>query len=415
MSAWRDGVTVPPRGGALAVALVVVAAGFLGASRGWGGLAVVGAGVLMGIALAVDVQLPQGGTVPMGHAIVIAAAFKFQPRWFAVAGVICLTVLGLVLEPARRRGPSNRLTGAAAAVGAAAAAAFVLHPLVPHPSDPAWGRWSLLVILGMGCVYLAVDFLVASSSADRRATIWRHAAPVYVSLLCSAAVLGMASGWMQLFAVLPLLMTQYSFQRYSAARRTYEQTIQALGIVPELAGHVGLGHGERSSAYAAAIASAMELPAATRDHVQIAAKLHHIGHVSVPDCEGSHPDVEDAMVAMSSARILRESGFLAEIADLVEGLRRPDGLEDDLATAALRLATMFDDLVGEDATRAGGALAILTGRAAGDAAIAAATALRSRMEEDSSLVPSAIAAGEPLTAAAAAASAAEAEDPAIAP
>lgn len=412
MSSWRDGVPVPARRNAVAIAAVIGAVCVVAATRGWDGMAVAGAGVLMGLALAVDVELPQGGTVPMGHAVVIAAAFKLEPRSFVVAGLVCLVVLGIMLDPHRGAASRNRLIAASAAVASAAAAAVLFRPLVPSTSDPASGRWSLLAILGTGAVYLAVDFFVASSSAERRATVWRQAAPVYVSLLCSAAVLGMASGWMLLFAVLPVLMTQYSFQRYSAARRTYEQTIQALGIVPELAGHVALGHGERSSVYAAAIAAGMDLPPAICEHVRTAARLHHIGHVSVPDCEESHPEVEDALVAMSSARILRESGFLAEIADLVEGLRHPQGTDDDPATAALRLAITFDDLVGEDAARAGGALAILAGRSTGESAVVAVTSLRRWMRHDPQFVLSAIAAGEPLTAAAAAASAAE--GPAIA-
>jgi hypothetical protein len=224
---------------------------------------------------------------------------------------------------------------------------------------------------------------------------------VYAALISSAALIAMATGWLLVFAALPLMITWYSFERYAAARRTYEQTIQALGIVPELAGHVAIGHGERTAAYVRTLAVALDLAPDKREHVIVAARLHHVGHVAVPDCEETRPAIEDSLVAAASARILRLSGFLPEIADLVEALAAPDA--DDAILAILRVASAFDDLVGEAPDRARGALAILDGRAEGRAWSRVVDTLRSLVETDAAFVESAIAEGAPLTAAAAAA------------
>jgi hypothetical protein len=98
---------------------------------------------------------------------------------------------------------------------------------------------------------------------------------------------------------------------------------------------------------------------------------------------------------------LRVSGFLPEIADLVEALAAPRA--DDELVALLRVASAFDDLVGEDRDRARGAVAILDARGEGPAWSCVVDALRSLVEADDGFVDSAIAEGAPLTAAAAAA------------
>jgi hypothetical protein len=197
------------------------------------------------------------------------------------------------------------------------------------------------------------------------------------------------------------MITWYSFERYAAARRTYEQTIQALGIVPELAGHVAIGHGERTAAYVRTLAVALDVAPDKREHVVVAARRHHVGHVAVPDCEETRPAIEDGLVASASARILRVSGFLPEIADLVEAVATPRA-DDDLV-ALLRVASAFDDLVGEDAERGRGAVAILDARGEGPAWSRVVDTLRSLVESEEGYVEAAIAEGAPLTAAAAAA------------
>lgn len=379
-------------------AAVVVAIGAAAlAVAGVDGAGVVALGVLVGITLTLHMHLPRGGSIPMGHAVVIAAAFQLSAMPFAAVCVVALGVARIVST--RTKDGAFRASTAALGMIAAGLTAAAVHPHVPDRDADGWAQAALLAVLAIGCAYVVVDLVLERESDDWS---WRATTPVYVALISSAALLAMASDWLLVFAALPLIITWYSFERYSAARRTYEQTIQALGIVPELAGHVAIGHGERTAAYARALVGRLEVPVTQRDHVVVAARLHHVGHVAVPDCEDTKPAIEDAVVASASGRILRESGFLPEIAALVESLAEPR--DDDILVATLRVASAFDDLVGEDAARANGALAILGSRAEGRAWTRVVDELRALLDaEDDDIVGAAIAEGAPLTAAAAAA------------
>ena len=120
----------------------------------------------------------------------------------------------------------------------------------------------LCVVLG-GVAFLTADLLTArftSVPGEERVSAG-SAWPVYVTLLSAAALLALAdrfehdgstgSPWMSAIAFCPLLITRFSFERYAQASSTYRQTIQALSIVPEVAGMSRPGHGERTAVYAA--------------------------------------------------------------------------------------------------------------------------------------------------------------------
>src|SRR5205807_8744158 len=124
-------------------------------------------------------------------------------------------------------------------------------------------------------------------SPHRERVRLRLAAPVYLSLLCAAALLAVAyrrdGVWMALVAVIPLVLTRFAFERYAAAQAAYQQTIKALSIVPEVAGVTPLGHGERSAVYAVALARQLGLNNEAVERVATAARLHHIGYVTLDD------------------------------------------------------------------------------------------------------------------------------------
>ena len=380
----------------LSMAVALTAAVVFVSADGWSGLGHVALGAVVAVFLLLDVELPGGGSVPLGHAFLMALAYAMPADEFGlVAGlalVLCLPVL------AHRQGPeraAGRLLGFLLAAGAAGAVGAVIRWGLPAGTDPYAPRTALLGLLAGGVAYLVVDTL-----AGRRPVIWQ----LDVSLLCAAALLGMAyreGWWMLVFATLPLLMTRFSFQRYSVARRTYQQTIQALAIVPELAGHAPLGHGERTAAYAGALAAELGVTGADRDRIVIAARLHHIGHISVPEC-AADGSVEENPVGRAGADMLRETGFLAEVADLVQTVGRPAEPGDGVHAAIVRVATAFDELVLERPERVPGALALVASQQRDAVSQEAVEALR-RLVADTGVVDAAIADGAPLTQAAAAA------------
>jgi hypothetical protein len=395
------------RGSMRSAAVALATAAVLAFVEGWSGVGHLTLAAVVAIGMLLDVDLPQGGSVPMGHALVMGLAYAMPSDEFAL-----VTALGLLLclpVLARRHGSdtaARRTFGFLLAASASGAVGAGFRWALPAGVDPYAPKAALLGLLLGGIGYLAVDLLVSlrHTTAERRSLAdWQ----VYVSLLCAAALLGMAyheGWWMLLFAALPLLMTRFSFQRYSTARRTYQQTIQALAIVPELAGHAPLGHGERTAAYAGALATEMGVEGAARERLLTAARLHHIGHISIPEYGQGDDTADGGAVGRAGADMLRETGFLAPVADLVETVGRPpEPGEDDVAATIVRIATAFDELVLESPERGPGALALLASQHRDEGSQRAIAELRRLVTSDTSIVSGAIADGAPLTQAAAAA------------
>ena len=197
-----------------------------------------------------------------------------------------------------------------------------------------------------------------------------------------------------------MVLTRFAFDRFAAAQEAYRQTIKALSIVPEVAGVTPLGHGERSAVYAVALCRELGLSDESVERVATAARLHHIGYVTLDDpYEAIHASDRRVLAALG-ADILRQTQFLAGVGDLVESVHAEDPRLITREAAALRVAVAFDDLVSEEPDRAQGALQLLAFRqvdAYGDAAV---LALRRILEEGPDLLELAVASGAPLTAAA---------------
>src|SRR5207253_3885015 len=102
-----------------------------------------------------EVQLPHGGTVPIGHAVVMAAAWALPSAKYAL-----VVALGLLLcYPVLVRRVAVRSAGrvvarwclAAAGAGAAVAAVRAALPATVDPSTP---KVALLGLLAGGIAYL---------------------------------------------------------------------------------------------------------------------------------------------------------------------------------------------------------------------------------------------------------------------
>src|SRR5439155_26184505 len=155
---------------------------------------------------------------------------------------------------------------------------------------PGTSPMATLLHVGVaGVAFLGTDVIIRSALPTAGAPVVRLRAswPVHISLLCAAGLIAVADrqggAWMALVAVLPLVLTRFSFERYAAAREAYRQTIKALSIVPEFAGVTPLGHGERSAVYADALGYDLGLSSDGVDRVVTAARLHHIGYVTLDD------------------------------------------------------------------------------------------------------------------------------------
>ena len=305
-------------------------------------------------ALLLEVELPRGGTISMGHAVVIAYAGRMSVEDYVV--VVGLALLVTAAPEVRRYGPYR---GGHVMLFLTAASAFGLVGRVAGNTlvdSVSLGRHVSVVtpVLLAGIVYLvslSVIQLVLPSVGGRPKG-WRSAFSIYISLLCAAALLALASEKataLGAIAILPLLVMRFSFRRYFDARRTYLQTTQALSMIPEVAGLTPLGHGERTAVYATALAEWLNLSPERVDMVATVARLHHIGQIAHPDLPvrpyGPETD-ERQLIAQASADILGET-FLKDIAGVVAAVQSAESDQLGEVEAIVRVSSTLDDLVGE--------------------------------------------------------------------
>jgi HD domain-containing protein len=366
------------------------------------------------VSLMLDVHLPQGGSVPLGYAVLIALAYLLPGGDYLVvvlfSVLLALPVLNRRLGAAGTGATGLRWLLAALAAGATAQLVAALGIVDDHNTTIL-----LCVVLG-GVAFLTADLLTArftSVPGEERVSAG-SAWPVYVTLLSAAALLALAdrfqhggstgSPWLSAIAFCPLLITRFSFERYARASSTYRQTIQALSIVPEVAGMSRPGHGERTAVYAATLADELGVLGEDRDRVITAARLHRIGYICLDGEEEEAPgSVDPRRVARVGAEMLRQTQFLRPVADLVEEveLYSPEG--GTLGAAIVRIASRFDDHVVEEPMRTRGALEIISATTNDPVGRQVVSGLKRLLAVRPGLVDDAILAGSPVTEAAASA------------
>jgi hypothetical protein len=316
-------------------------------------VALVGAAVLLAGGLLFTVPVPWGGQVPIGLTMAMSLPALLSPAAVAVVEVAGL-LLALVLLHRRHDRRTTVLLGArfGAALVAGATAAGPLRDVHVLTAATAAAAAVLVVELGWAVLHLP--------GGARRL---RSAVPVHLTLACAAVLFAVAVDEvgvaMASVAAFPLLLTRLAFERYAAATATLQQTVQALGLVPELAGLAPLGHSERAACYAAAIAAELGFDPPGVDRIVTATRLHHLGAVRADDTVAPTTPAE---VATAGARILRESGFSDDVADLLQAARA-DGYGSaapSLAAAVVRVATAFDHAVLDDPTAVDRGLALLS-------------------------------------------------------
>ena len=393
-------------------AVLIVAA--MAAFGGLDGIVLAGLTAVTATTLLLDVHLPQGGSLPLGYALLIALAFLLPGGDYLL--VVLFSVLLSVPVLHRRKG--------AAATGAtglrwlvAATAAGATTQLVGELGLGGGDNTKILVCVVLGGVaFLTADLLTArfASVAGEDRVSAGSAWPVYLTVLSAAALLALAdrfehggskgSPWMAAIALCPLLISRFSFERYAQASSTYRQTIQALSIVPEVAGMSRPGHAERTATYALALAGELGIEGEDRERVITAARLHRIGYICLDGEEEEAPEtVDPRRVARVGAEMLRQTRFLEPVADLVEEVEVESPEGGTLGATIVRIASRFDDEVAEEPLRARGALEIVSGATIDPVGRQVVSGLRRLLLVRPGLVDDAIRAGSPVAEAAAAA------------
>jgi len=384
---------------ALVATLAAVTGGalvLLGSQLGLGDVALA---LVVAVGMLLPIRVPWGGSVPMGGAAVIAIAALLSQADATATLAVGLIAGGIVLVC---RAPRALATESILRFGGSIAGALIttgeLHALVS-------GTAPTLGTAAVASIGLVAGDLAVVRIARRYGTRieLQSAMSVHLTIVCAGILIAVAVDQvgvaMATVAAFPLLITRFSFDRHAGATDTLDQTVQALGLVPELAGLVPLGHSERAATYAIALSHALGLdrPAVTR--VVTATRLHHLGSVPVEDGEDEGARAVDLDVpheiAAQGAHILREAGFPADVADLLESADADtlDSTSPTIEAAIVRIASTFDEIVGGEMTEADRGLALVTANARDPHSRRTAAALL-ELVAGGTIVPEAIAAGD---------------------
>lgn len=355
--------------------------------------------LILAAGLAVHIPVLWGGSIPIGYALLIALPSIAPLEEFAVVVLVALVVVGGVTVARegwrQAAAPMGRLGACAAAAALGGAMAMLVA------DDP------LVHAVGAALLLVPVELTVSRRIPVDGAMIdVRAALPVVVTIICGAALITVAwaeVGWaMTAVAAFPLLITRFSFQRSAEAEQTLRQIVQALGLVPELAGTAPLGRSERTAIYARRIARHLRCTRAVEERIVTASRLQHLD--DVPHDSTALPRTTSGVAAgqpapagsgWQAARILEEAGFPPDVVDLVRRARAEPlpGAAQDLEVGVVRVASAFERVVGEDVDMVGQALGTVTAAASNPQTRLAAAALIELSATDPSMVGEAIAAG----------------------
>jgi HD domain len=346
-------------------------------------------GVFIALGEVVRISLPgDGEAAPIAAAAALAYALLGEwggtPTTHTVADVVMVTALaGLVgAVPHVVAGRQIGLDVLARRVLAVAFAAVLFRPLYDggqgilgrlEQTHLSHGKAALAMV--MVVIALLAGLFEAAVAALVRAD--RDRAP-YVSSLRSelrslvslgsaigatGVLIALAAGVMQLWAipvfVVPLLLTQFSVRRYAGITQTYAQTIRSLSRVTEVGGYTETGHSRRVSELSLAVGRELGMTDSELVDLEYAALMHDLGQLSLTEPIPGGATVmagvaEQRYIAEMGAQVIRQTGVLERVADIVERqadpYRRPHETVDGtlpLASRIIKAANAYDDLVGD--------------------------------------------------------------------
>ncbi len=282
--------------GILAAGSAAVALGAEIAQPGtrWAALAVIGGAI--GCGELIELRPPLRAALPISFAYMVVLAGRASIADSAIVLVVALLATFLVRsEPASVEG---RVALFVERLAEGMSAAVVYHGMAELLGPPL-NRGQLLLALGAAALAPIAVAEVARMIRARSLTISAHGRMADIAMVTSATLMGISDrgvaghGGMGLWGpavfTIPLLAAWYSYGHLEVIRRTYEQTIRALGAAPEMGGLVRDGHSERVAAMSVAIADELGLSRNDVGHLETAALLHHLGQVCLDEPEDGRP------------------------------------------------------------------------------------------------------------------------------
>ena len=312
----------------------------------------------------------------MGFAVILVLLRAATPSQFvAIVAASSLVAVGVRLEPTSIPGRALLLAEyLAASLGAGAA--FSLLMSVGGVSD---SRLTLLCSLAVAAIVEIMVSDVVTLVCYGQFARWQ-ARGADLAVVTSGTLMAIGYGgidgharlglWGPLLFSIPLIAVWYSYELLARTRRTFQETVQALGVAPELGGLARRGHVEGAAELAVALGKELGVTDADLRDLETAAWLHHLGAVTLEEPqEGEQLDAVE--VAAAGAEMLRSSNALANAGDIVAAepaLHRGSGLpptgQSVLLGQIVKVASAYDELTGGDDSHASWAVeALFTGPA----------------------------------------------------
>jgi len=320
------------------------------------------------------VDLPYGGGVTVGFAVVFASILLFGASagaWIATVGILLKDFYNFSSTPLYKRFYNAGMFAIMAGVSGS-----VYELLGGRPGHIELGL-NLFPIAASILVYAFINItlltgVMSIASGNRPVSIWvtnmKWSTPHYLALGPLGILLAISYtnfGYQGVVLLLiPLLIARHSFKLYMEMRKVYLETVQALASAIEAKDPYTRGHSERVAQYAVKISREMGLPEDRVEIIQYAALLHDIGKIGISDRilnkPGSLSDIEFESIKSHPAigsQIIKGVRFLEKASELVKhhhekrnGTGYPDGLKEDqipLGAEILSVADIFDALTSD--------------------------------------------------------------------
>jgi hypothetical protein len=333
----------------------------------WAPLAVIGGAIAAGELI--ELKPPERAALPISFAFMVVLGRQASVQDAAL--VLVVAELATFLVRSEPTSVEGRLALFAERLVEGFAAVLVYHGMADALGSQSTPR--LLFALAVASLAPIVVAEVARMLRERTTAISAQGRMADVALVTSATLMAISatgvegsSGmglWGPAVFTIPLLAAWYSYERLELIRRTYDQTIRALGAAPELGGMVREGHGERVADLAVAMGSTLGCSREELTQIETAALLHHLGQVCLDEPEDGRPP-EPVSVAQAGATILRGTQLLAPAGDIIAAEWMPvrekvSSRPSVMAGQILKVASAFDELSDGRADRAGLALEAL--------------------------------------------------------
>ncbi len=310
--------------------------------------------VFLGSAIAAGEMLnlrPSGRVaLPLSYAVFLVVVRAGTPAEVIVTSVVALG-LAFILSPEPTLWRRTYITAVRLA---AILAALMTYRLVLDHGGLDDQRWLvLLALVFAGAAEILVsDGLIALSA--RKANFATHGRTADLAIITTGALMAISYNgieghagmglWGPVLFAIPLLAAWFAFEQVVAIRRTHDQTIAALSLVPELAGIVRSGHATRVAGLSHRLGSELGLGGDQLSALQSAALLHHLGHLCLDFGDPSGVEVAESDVASKGAEILRQTEELTPSAAIL------DGTDGTIASDILRVASAYDEISNGDET-----------------------------------------------------------------